>query len=248
MNKYLLSGCIIGLGSIGLHLYYMRKINNSFLFHENKEDKYKAFEELNSEELNNPVSGTRNDKKEKLEKLEKPEKMEIKDENKSQVLLVFSNLQKHIHSCTDNEMDKVYTVDYNPRIQPDYLIDLNKKGLEEIIESKKMFDKIIINSCKCHTNEVLFYKANTLIKECIKLLKPKGLLYLRDIKLYMNGKDPISIEELNDLDMRGFINKNLFKSYVGDFKVMIKENGYDRMVYEEVKENKSVINSDDYFH
>lgn len=117
----------------------------------------------------------------------------------------------------------VYTVDKNASKNPDYCADIMTSDLLASLPEAG-FDKILVNNCICCTADVAKFQGIDFIAALVRLLKPRGRLYIKHHDIYQTGLKPINPENLNKLGLRGYNGKTLNATMIGrGWLALIKE-------------------------
>jgi hypothetical protein len=156
----------------------------------------------------------------------------------SNVLDIFHGRKEGLHNevFIAYSTEYTYTLDKDSSKDPDFCWDARELKQFHTELSDACFDKILVNNCICCTGDIAKFQGQEFIKCLTRLLKPRGKLYIKDYRLYTKGLNPISVEFLNELGLRGYNGITLRETIAGNgWLLLCKEPSLPMLKEEEKK-------------
>jgi len=122
----------------------------------------------------------------------------------------------------DYTLSFVYTADRNPSKKPDILADLRRENPFEKFPDA-CFDQILVPNCVCCTQDIALLQGATFFKNLVRLLKPRGKLYVRFPEAFLKGLEPVTLDLLNESGLRDYTGGYFGKCRHLDWVTLIKE-------------------------
>lgn len=116
----------------------------------------------------------------------------------------------------------IYTIDCNPDKKPHYVMNLVDTNQLDLFEAKT-FDKILVPNCICCVNDIARFEAAPFFHQLVRMLRPRGKLYVSRIMLFAAGLKPVDLKMLNQAGMRTYDGKTLTESTVHQWTILTKE-------------------------
>lgn len=126
--------------------------------------------------------------------------------------------------------DFVYTVDIDPKVNADFVADATNIDFYQQFEDGT-FDYIIMDMCKCYTQKYFYKTGLPLFSTIISKLKQDGVLYIKNIQLLKSALQPVSLDDLNDLGLRGLTGQDLVDNILigSSYHTLIKNSTYPEL-------------------